>query len=75
MTGGVIYLLDVDEAMLNQQYVMTAPLDEDDQATVQALLQEHVAEAGSTIAEALLAAFDPARFVRVATRLQPEALE
>ena len=38
---------------------------------MQALLQEHVAEAGSPAAEALLAAFDPGRFVRVATRLSP----
>ncbi|HVQ29074.1 MAG TPA: glutamate synthase-related protein, partial [Vicinamibacteria bacterium] len=75
MTGGVVYLLDVDEAMLNQQYVAASPLEEDDRATVQALLQEHVAEAGSPTAEALLASFDPGRFVRVATRLQPEPLE
>jgi glutamate synthase domain-containing protein 3 len=61
--------------MLNQQYVVAAPLGEEDQATVQALLQEQVAEAGSPTAEALLAEFDPRRFVRVATRLQPEALE
>jgi glutamate synthase domain-containing protein 3 len=75
MTGGVVYLLDVDEAMLNQQYVAASPLEEDDRATVQALLQEHVAEAGSPTAEALLASFDPGRFVRVTTRLLPETLE
>ena len=75
MTGGVVYLLDADEAMLNRQYVSTSPLGEDDRATVQTLLREHALEAGSLTAEALLTAFDPSRFVRVATRLEPEPLE
>ena len=75
MTGGVVYLLDADEAMLNGQYVAASPLGEDDRATVQALLQEHVLEAGSPAGEALLANFDPGRFVRVATRLEPEPPE
>jgi glutamate synthase domain-containing protein 3 len=42
---------------------------------VRALLTEHVAETGSPAAEALLAAFDPARFARVATCVAPEPLE
>jgi glutamate synthase domain-containing protein 3 len=61
--------------MLNAQYVTASALSEDDGTTVQALLQEHVAETASPVALTLLAAFDPARFVRVATCLSPEPLE
>jgi glutamate synthase (ferredoxin) len=75
MTGGVVYLLDCDPAMLNRQYVSTAPLEEADVASVQALLQEHLAETASPAAEALLASFDPARFSRIATCVSPERLE
>jgi glutamate synthase domain-containing protein 2/glutamate synthase domain-containing protein 1/glutamate synthase domain-containing protein 3 len=75
MTGGVVYLLDADEAMLNRQYVTASALTPADAEEVQALLQEHLAETGSPKAEALLAAFDPGRFVRVATCLAPEPLE
>jgi glutamate synthase domain-containing protein 3 len=75
MTGGVLYLLDADEAMLNRQYVRSSSLTGDDAVVVQALLQEHVAETGSPVAFTLLAAFDPGRFVRVATCLRPEPLE
>lgn len=44
-------------------------------AAVWALPQEHLAETASPTAERLLAAFDPARFVRVATCVQLEPLE
>jgi glutamate synthase domain-containing protein 3 len=72
MTGGRVYLLDHDPAMLNDDYVAARPLDGDDDALVRALLDEHAARTGSPVARRLLAAFDPARFVRVKTRLQPE---
>jgi glutamate synthase (NADPH/NADH) large chain len=75
MTGGVVYLLDCDPAMLNRQYVSTAPLEDADVASVQALLREHLAETASPAAEALLASFDPARFSRIATCVSPERLE
>jgi glutamate synthase domain-containing protein 3 len=75
MTGGVVYLLDADEPMLNRQYVTASPLQEADVAMVQALLQEHLTETGSPAAEALLARFEPARFSRVATCVPPEPLE
>jgi glutamate synthase domain-containing protein 3 len=75
MTGGVVYLLDPDEATLNRQYVQASPLGPGDVDAVRALLTEHVAETGSPAAEALLAAFDPARFARVATCVAPEPLE
>jgi glutamate synthase domain-containing protein 2/glutamate synthase domain-containing protein 1/glutamate synthase domain-containing protein 3 len=72
MTGGRVYLLDHDPAMLNTDYVAATPLDVDDEALVRALLDEQVAHTGSLVARGLLAAFDPARFVRVATRLLAE---
>jgi glutamate synthase domain-containing protein 3 len=75
MTGGAVYLLDADEAMLNRHYVEPSPLGDDDAAEVRALLGEHVAETGSPAAEALLAGFDPARFTRLTTALRPEPLE
>jgi len=75
MTGGVVYLLDADEATLNRQYVEPSPLDERDAGTVRSLLEAHVAETKSPAAEALLSAFDPRRFTRVSTCLKPEALE
>ena len=75
MTGGVVYLLDLDESVLNRQYVRPAALGEDDVRLVRSLLEEHVAETKSPTAEALLASFDPARFARVTTCLTPEPLE
>jgi glutamate synthase domain-containing protein 2/glutamate synthase domain-containing protein 1/glutamate synthase domain-containing protein 3 len=72
MTGGRVYLLDHDPAMLNVDYVAASPLDAGDEAGVRALLEEHTAHTGSPLGRALLDAFDPARFVRIATRLQPE---
>jgi glutamate synthase domain-containing protein 3 len=71
MTGGVVYLLDADEAMLNRQYVTASPLTGDDAATVQALLEEHTAETESPLAFTLRTAFDPPRFSRVSTCLSP----
>ncbi len=75
MTGGVVYLLDPSEATLNRQYVRASPLEPADVEVVQALLREHVTETASPIAEALLSAFDPGRFARVATCVSPEPLE
>jgi glutamate synthase domain-containing protein 3 len=75
MTGGVVYLLDVDETTLNRQYVRAAPLADDDVAAVRTLLTEHVTETASPVAEGLLASFDPARFARISTCVSPEPLE
>jgi glutamate synthase domain-containing protein 3 len=75
MTGGVVYLLDADEKRLSRDYVQALPLADDDCARVRELLQEHVAETGSPRAQALLADFDPGRYARVVTRLEPEPLE
>jgi glutamate synthase domain-containing protein 3 len=75
MTGGRIYLLDLDESRLNRQYVQALPLEEADIADVLSLLREHAAETASRQAEGLLGSFDPERFGKVVTRLAPEPLE
>ncbi len=75
MTGGTVYLLDHDPAMLNTDYVAAGPLGADDEATVHDLLEQHVAATGSEGGRALLQAFAPSRFVRVGTRLRPEPVE
>jgi glutamate synthase domain-containing protein 3 len=74
MTGGVVYLLDHDPGMLSD-YVAGSPLTDADLTIVRTLLDEHLAETGSRAARALLDGFDPARFVRVATRLKAEAAD
>jgi len=75
MSGGVVYLLDADSRMLNLDYVRRDPLDATGVDEVRQLLREHVAETRSRTARALLDDFDPARFARVTTRLEPEPVE
>jgi glutamate synthase domain-containing protein 3 len=75
MTGGRVYLLDHNPGMLNADYVAASPLDDEDAGVVRRLVEAHARETGSATAAALLAPFEPARFVRVATRLTPEPLE
>ena len=74
MTGGAVYLLDGDPAMLNAQYVKADALSVEDAPALRALLEEHALETESPVAAALLADFDPSRFVKVTTRVQPEAI-
>jgi glutamate synthase domain-containing protein 3 len=75
LTGGRVYLLDLDGSRLNRQYVKAEPLDAEGAADVQQLLREHAAETASRTAERLLRSFDPGRFVRVTTALVPEPIE
>jgi len=75
LTGGRVYLYDLDGSRLNRQYVRAEPLDAPGAAEVEALLREHSAETASPTAERLLAGFDPARFSRVTTSLAPEPIE
>jgi len=75
LTGGRVYLLDLDGSRLNRQYVKAEPLDAGGAAEVEQLLREHAAETASPTAERLLASFDPGRFARVTTALAPEQIE
>ncbi len=75
MTGGTVYLLDHDPAMLNEDYVVASSLSEADEAAVLDLLGQHVAETKSPVGRGLLEAFQASRFARVTTRLRPELVE
>jgi glutamate synthase domain-containing protein 3 len=75
MTGGTVYLVDLDPSTINAKYVAASPLGDADQTVVRTLLEEHVAATDSPVAAALLRDFDPDRFSRVATCLRAEAPE
>ncbi|MCW5942127.1 MAG: hypothetical protein KIS66_07835 [Fimbriimonadaceae bacterium] len=73
MTGGVVYLLDADPNRLNRAYVQALELAAEDEEVVRSLLERHVVHTQSARASELLAAFAPARFRKVVTRVKPEA--
>ena len=54
MSGGVAFVLDLDERLVNQELVELAPVDGDAADELQALVRRHVEETGSPVAEALL---------------------
>jgi glutamate synthase (NADPH/NADH) large chain len=68
MSGGVAYLLDIDERHVNREMVDLEPLDDGDVETLRQMLVEHAAETGSPIAQALLGEADWARFTKVMPR-------
>jgi glutamate synthase domain-containing protein 3 len=69
MSGGVAYLLDLDEVKVNGEMVDLEPLAEGDIETLREMLTEHRTETGSPVAEALLADDAwPARFTKVMPR-------
>jgi glutamate synthase domain-containing protein 3 len=59
MSGGVAYVLDLDEAKCNHELVGLEELHEDDLALVRALVDEHRLRTGSTLE------VDFSRFVKV----------
>ena len=73
MSGGVAYLLDLDEAKVNREMVDLEPLGEGDVETLRQMLVEHEAETGSPVAARLLEAATQdrgswARFTKVMPR-------
>lgn len=75
MSGGVAYVLDLNEAQISRSELLSGqllidPVEADDVETITGLLQTHFEETGSTIAKSLLD--DPvqisARFTRVLPR-------
>jgi glutamate synthase (NADPH/NADH) large chain len=54
MSGGVAFLLDLDERRVNQEMVELAPVDGDAAAELEALVRRHADETGSPVAAALL---------------------
>jgi glutamate synthase domain-containing protein 3 len=69
MSGGIAYVYDEDgtfASRCNRDLVgLDDPLDEDDLATVRALVEEHLERTGSAVAERVLADWDAAPFVKV----------
>jgi glutamate synthase (NADPH/NADH) large chain len=54
MSGGVAFVLDLDEKLVNQELVELAPVDGDAADELQGLVRQHVEETGSPVGEALL---------------------
>jgi glutamate synthase (NADPH/NADH) large chain len=54
MSGGLAFLLDCQDAKINQEMVSLAPLSDDDEALVHQLLVRHCEETDSLQAQALL---------------------
>jgi glutamate synthase (NADPH/NADH) large chain len=50
MSGGVAYLLDLDERKVNREMVDLEPLDEGDTETLRQMLAEHADETASPVA-------------------------
>ncbi len=68
MSGGVAYLLDAERGRINPEMVDIEPLDLDDEHFVRDLLQRHVQETTSPVAQQLLDGWDPSRFTKVMPR-------
>lgn len=67
MSGGSAYVLDLDEDRVNGELVELDAVDGEDAADLRTLVERHLEETGSTVAEALLADWDAAlaRFTHV----------
>ncbi|MBK5308005.1 MAG: glutamate synthase large subunit [Frankiaceae bacterium] len=68
MSGGVAYLLDLDERLVNREMVDLEALDDGDVETLRRMLAEHAAETASPVAQALLDDPDWTRFTKVMPR-------
>ncbi len=67
MSGGVAFVLDLDERRVNPALVELAPVDGEAAGELESLVRRHLEETGSTVAEALLADWPAAltRFTEV----------
>ena len=61
MSGGVAYVLDLDEAQVNRELVDLLPLRPQDEMIVRDLLERHVRWTDSSVASRLLEHWDVAR--------------
>ena len=70
MSGGVAFLLDVDENRVNAEMVEVEPLDVADRELLEELVRRHAVETGSAVAGNLLADWSSAveRFAKVMPR-------
>ena len=69
MSGGVAFVLDLDEGRVNQELVELAPVDGDAAVELEGLVKRHLEETGSSVAEELLADWPNA--VRRFTEVMP----
>ncbi|GAA2408142.1 glutamate synthase large subunit [Actinomadura vinacea] len=77
MSGGIAYVLDLVAERVNPEMVDLEPLTAADAAFVRGLVERHLAETGSTVAEKLLADWDGAagRFTKIMPRDYRRVLE
>jgi glutamate synthase (NADPH/NADH) large chain len=55
MSGGVAFVLDLEEGRVNKELVELAPVDGDAAEELRGLVRQHLEETGSPVAEALIA--------------------
>jgi glutamate synthase (NADPH) large chain len=67
MSGGIAYILDLNQARLNREMVDADPLEEADADFLHEVVSRHHAETGSAVAARLLASWEEAvgRFTKV----------
>ncbi len=68
MSGGVAYVLDLDERVVNREMVDLEQLAEGDVETLRQMLSEHATETDSPVAKGLLDEAQWARFTKVMPR-------
>ncbi|MBW3639613.1 MAG: glutamate synthase large subunit, partial [Actinobacteria bacterium] len=68
MSGGVAYLLDLDESQVNREMVELEPLAEGDVETLRQMLADHLRETDSPVAAGLLDGADWGRFHKIMPR-------
>jgi glutamate synthase (NADPH/NADH) large chain len=61
MSGGVAYVLDLDEGRVNRELVDLGTLDDETAARVLHLITRHAEETGSTVAQAVALEWSSAR--------------
>lgn len=74
MSGGQVFILDLQPDKLNSDYVLAHDLRGQEVDDLKAILEEHILHTGSTLARFLISHFDPTRFKVVRTKLVPEWL-
>jgi glutamate synthase (NADPH/NADH) large chain len=77
MSGGIAYVLDLQERRVNPEMVEIEELTDEDCAFLRATVEKHLAETGSGVAEKLLAEWDTAveRFSKIMPRDYRRVLE
>jgi glutamate synthase (NADPH) large chain len=77
MSGGIAYVLDLATERVNTEMVELETLTDEDRAFLRSLVERHLAETGSAVAEKLLAEWDLAveRFSKVMPRDYKRVLE